>query len=166
MNILSNPNRIAENYGLRIAAGLIGFFFLMKIVGWGHNAELRLLNLFILTAGIWAALRKFKDTHTDHLNYFRGLITGVATGAVASLVFGLFLFLYMQLDASFMQSIRDNEPMGRYLNPYMAAFIVTLEGFFSGLLMTFILLNWVTTDQVSDPVDKELVSKKMETIGH
>ena len=62
MNILSNPNRIAENYGLRIAAGLIAFFFLMKVIGLGHNAELRLFNLVILTVGIWAALRKFRDS--------------------------------------------------------------------------------------------------------
>lgn len=164
MNILSNPNRIPENYGLRIAVGLIAFFFLMKIIGLGHNAELRLLNLVILTAGIWAALRKFKETHTERLNYFRGLIMGVATGAVASLVFGLFLFLYMQLDPAFMQSIRDHEPMGRYLNPYMASFIVALEGFFSGLLMTFILLNWVTTDEVNDPNDKELAVNKFDSV--
>jgi hypothetical protein len=167
MNILSNPDRIAENYGLRIAAGLILYFFLMKFIGLGHNAELRLVNLVFLTVGIWAALRKFKDTHTDRLNYFRGLIMGVATGAVASLVFGLFLFVYMQLDQSFMDSIRANEPMGRYLNPYMAAFIVVLEGFFSGLLMTFVLLNWVTTDQVNVPMDKEVTSKRVvEPLAH
>lgn len=166
MNFLSNPNRIAENYGLRIAAGLIVYFFLMKLIGWGHNAELRLFNLAILTVGIWAALKKFRSTHTDRLNYFRGLIMGVATGAVASLVFGLFLFLYMQLDEAFMQSIRDNEPMGRYLNPYMSAFIVALEGFFSGLLMTFILLNWVPTDEVNDPVDREVGSKKIVESVH
>ncbi|HTF20555.1 MAG TPA: DUF4199 domain-containing protein [Chryseolinea sp.] len=166
MNILSNPNRIAENYGLRIAAGLIAYFFLMKFINLGHNAELRLLNLVILTGGIWAALRKFKETHTDRLNYFRGLIMGVATGAVASLVFGVFLFLYMQLDQSFMDSIRANEPMGRYLNPYMASFIVVLEGFFSGLLMTFVLLNWVTTDEVNTPLDKELVTKKIAEPVH
>jgi hypothetical protein len=46
--------------------------------------------------------------------------------------------------------------MGRYLNPYMVSFIVVLEGFFSGLLVTFVLLNWVETDEVNDPVDKEL----------
>lgn len=167
MSLLSNPNRIAENYGLRIAGGLIAFFFLMNILGLGHNAELRLLNLVILTLGIWGALKKFKETHTDRLNYFRGLIMGVATGAVASLVFGLFLFLYMQIDPAFMQSIKDNEPMGRYLNAYMASFIVALEGFFSGLLMTFILLNWITTDQVNVPVDKEVKSDKVpEPLAH
>ena len=33
----------------------------------------------------------------------------------------------------------------------MIAFIVLLEGVFSGLLVTFILINYVTTDDVNDP---------------
>jgi hypothetical protein len=74
-------------------------------------------------------------------------VTGVATGAVASLVFGIFMFLFMKFDSGLMQSIIDNEPMGRYLNAYMAAFIVVLEGFFSGLLVTFVLINYMTTDE-------------------
>jgi hypothetical protein len=74
---------------------------------------------------------------------------------VASLIFGIFLFIYMKLDTGFMQSIIDNEPMGRYLNAYIAAFIVVLEGFFSGLLVTFVILNWVTTDEVSASIDQE-----------
>jgi hypothetical protein len=134
---------------------LIAYFLVMKLLGLSHHVELRLLNLVILTAGIYLALKKFKLTHTDHLNYFRGLIMGVATGAIASLVFGLFLFIYMQLDSDMMKSIIENEPMGRYLNPYMSSFIVVLEGFFSGLLVTFVLLNWVTTDEVNTPMDKE-----------
>jgi hypothetical protein len=153
---LNNPNRIPENYGLRIAAVLILFFLIMKLVGLGHHAELRLLNLVILTVGVYLALKKFKQTHSDHLNYFRGLIMGVATGGIASAIFGIFLFIYMKLDSDLMQSIIENEPMGRYLNPYIAAFIVVLEGFFSGLLVTFVILNWVSTDEVSAPVDQDV----------
>jgi hypothetical protein len=41
--------------------------------------------------------------------------------------------------------------MGRYLNPYIASFIVALEGLFSGLLVTFTLINFVTTDEVNQP---------------
>ena len=155
MNLFKDPNRIPENYGLRIAAGLILYFLLMKLLGLSHHVELRLVNLVILTAGIYMALKKFKLPHTDHLNYFRGFIMGVATAGIGSLLFGVFLFIYMKLDTTMMQSIVDNEPMGRYLNPYMSAFIVMLEGFFSGLLVTFVLLNWVTTDEVNDPLDKE-----------
>lgn len=149
MSFLNNPDRIPESYGLRIAAGLIGFFLIMKLVGLSHHVELRLLNLFILVGGVYMALKKFKQTHHDRLNYFRGLVTGVATGAVGSLVFALFLFLYMQLDTDLMQSIIENEPMGRYMNPYIASFIVALEGVFSGLLVTFILINYVSTDEVN-----------------
>lgn len=152
---LNSPNRIPEKYGLQIAAGLILFFLIMRMLGLGHMTELRLLNLLILTAGIFLALKKFKQTHSARLNYFRGLITGVATGGVASLIFGFFLFVYMKLDAGLMKTIIENEPMGRYLNAYIVAFIVVLEGFFSGLTVTFVILNWVATDEVSAPVDSD-----------
>ena len=151
MSFFKNPNRIPESYGLRIAGGLIVFFILMKLIGLAHHAELRLFNLLILTLGVYYALKKFKNTHQDHLNYFRALITGVATAAIASIVFALFLFIYMKVDTNMMQAIIENEPMGRYLNPYMAAFIVALEGVFSGLLVTFVLINYVTTDEVNQP---------------
>jgi hypothetical protein len=149
MSFLSNPNRIPESYGLRIAAGLIGFFLVMKLVGLSHVVELRLLNLFILSGGVYMALKRFKHTHEDRLNYFRGLVTGVATAAIGSLVFAFFLFLYMKLDTDMMLFIIENEPMGRYMNPYIAAFIVALEGVFSGLLVTFVLINYVNTDEVN-----------------
>jgi len=47
-----------------------------------------------------------------------------------------------------MQEIINNEPMGRYLNAYMASFIVALEGVFSGLFVTFVLINYINTDEV------------------
>jgi hypothetical protein len=155
MSLLNNPNRIPENYGLRIAAGLIIFFMIMKFADYGHHPELRLLNLLILATGIYYALKKFKETHEEHLNYFRALITGVSAGAIGSVIFALFLFIYMKIDNGFMQAVIENDPMGRYLNAYIASFIVALEGLFSGLLVTFVLINYVNTDEVSEPVDKK-----------
>ena len=147
MGLLNDPNRIPENYGLRIGAGLVLYFMVMKFAGYLEVVELRLLNLVILVAGVYFALRKFKQTHEDHLNYFRALVTGVATAAIGSLIFAAFLFLYVKLDTSFMQYIVDHEPMGRFLNPYIASFIVALEGVFSGLLVTFVLINYINTDE-------------------
>lgn len=151
MSFFNNPDRIPESYGVRIGIGLITYFLIMQMVGLSHHVELRLLNLLILVAGVYFALKRFKESHDDRLNYFRALATGVATGAIGSFIFALFLFAYMKLDASLMESIVNNEPMGRYLNPYIASFIVSLEGLFSGLLVTFILINYVTTDEVNEP---------------
>lgn len=151
MGLFNNPNRIPENYGLKTAVGMALYFLLMQMVGLSHHVELRMLNLLIQVAGIYFALKKFKNTHEDHMNYFRGMVVGVATGAIASVVFALFLFIYMKLDNSLLVSIQENEPMGHYLNEYMSAFIVALEGLFSGMLVTFVLINYVTTDEVNDP---------------
>ncbi|MBX2915027.1 MAG: DUF4199 domain-containing protein [Cyclobacteriaceae bacterium] len=151
MSLFTNPNRIPENYGLKIAGGLIAFFLLMKVLGLAHIYELRFLNVFIQVGGIYFALKKFRETHDEHMNYFRALVTGVATGAVSSVIFALFLFIYLTVDPGFMQDIITNEPMGRYLNPYITAFMVALEGLFSGLLFTFIIINYVNTDDVNEP---------------
>lgn len=151
MNFLNDPDRIPQSYGLRIALGLVVYFVVMHIFGLSHKVELRLLNLLILVTGVFFALKKFRETHEDHLNYFRALITGVATAAIGSCLFAAFLFVYMTLDESLMTSIRENEPMGRFMNPYIASFIVALEGLFSGLLVTFILINFVHTDEVNEP---------------
>jgi hypothetical protein len=148
MSLFTDPNRIPENCGLRIGGGLIAYFLIMKFTGLLDHVELRALNLVILVAGVFFALKKFKQTHEDHLNYFRALVTGVATSAVGSIVFTAFLFVYLTfIDTAMMQYLIDNEPMGRYLNPYIASFIVALEGVFSGLLVTFILINYITTDE-------------------
>lgn len=148
MSLFTDPNRIPENYGLKIAAGLIVYFVIMKFLGLLHVVELRMLNLVILVAGVFFALRKFKRTHEDHLNYFRGLVTGVAASAIGSVGFAAFFFVYVSfIDTELMQYIIENEPMGRFLNPYISAFIVALEGVFSGLLVTFILINYIPTDE-------------------
>jgi hypothetical protein len=151
MNFFNNPNRIPESYGIKIAITLSIYFVVMNLAGFAHHVELRLLNLVILLAGVYFALKKFKETHGSQLNYFRALATGVSTAAIGSFIFAMFLFAYMSLDSSLMESIIKNDPMGRYLNPYLASFIVALEGLFSGLLVTFILINFITTDEVNEP---------------
>jgi len=151
MNVFTNPNQLHVNYGLKVAGGLIAYFLIMKFAGLLNVVELRLLNVIILVGGIYMALKKFQHTHGEHINYFRALVTGVATGAIASLVFAAFLFIYVTfIDVPFMQYIIDNEPMGRFLNPYIVSFIVALEGVFSGLLVTFVLINYINTDEPNE----------------
>lgn len=151
MSIWNRPNRIAQIYGSLIALGLIVYFFAMYAVGLVHVVELRLLNLLIMLAGIYHALKQYRRTHAGHLNYFRAMLMGVTTAMIAASTFALFLFFYLKIDTKFMQSLIENEPMGRYLNEYIASAIVILEGTMSGFMVTYILLNYVETDPVSDP---------------
>jgi hypothetical protein len=150
LNLFNRPDRIPEIYGTLITLGLIVYFFAMYAFGLVHIIELRLLNLFIMLAGIYMAMKQYKRTHNGHLNYFRALSTGVATATIGASTFALFLLLYLKIDGNLMQSIIENEPMGRYLNEYVAAAMVTIEGVFSGFTMTYLLLNYVETDKATE----------------
>src|SRR5688500_11040093 len=118
LNLWNRPDRIPEIYGTLITLALIAYFFIMYALGLVHVIELRLLNLFIMLGGIYAALRQYKRTHTGHLNYFRGLSIGVATATIGASTFAAFLLIYLKLDNNMMNSIIEREPMGRYLNEY------------------------------------------------
>lgn len=151
MSFFNDPDRIPQSYGVRIAIGLILYFVVMYLVGLAHQVELRLFNLLILIAGVYLALKKFRVAHQDNLHYFRALLTGVSTAAIGAFLFAIFLFIFMSVDSNLMESIRENEPMGHYLNPYIISCIVALEGVFSGLLVTFMVINLVKTDEVNQP---------------
>lgn len=159
-NIWERKTRIPEIYGTILALGLIVYFFAMYALGVVHVIELRLLNLVIMLVVVYFALKQFSRTHDGHLNYFRGLVVGIATATIGASTFSLFLFIYLNLDKNLMHSIIENEPMGMYLNTYIASFAVLLEGMFSGIFVTFVLLNWITTDRASDPVDQQTITSK------
>ena len=148
MNTRITIEKTAEKYGLFTAVGLIALFFIMKLLGIVHVIELRALNFFVLAIGVVMALKYFRKTNPESFTYLKGLGLGVLTGIIASVLFGLFVFIYTNfLDPAFMQSIIENEPFGRYLNPYIAGVAVTVEGIASGLILAFIVMNYMDTKE-------------------
>ncbi len=150
LNIWNRPDRIPEIYGTLITFGLIIYFFAMYALGLVHVIELRLLNLLIMAGGIYMAMKQYKRTHQGQLNYFRGLTVGISTATIGASTFAAFMLIYLKIDANLMRSIIENEPMGHYLNEYIAAAIITLEGVFSGFTVTYLLLNYVETDKATE----------------
>jgi hypothetical protein len=150
--IMESPRRIAEIYGTLMAIALTVYFFLMYAMGLAHVLELRLLNLAILLAGVYYALKQYRRTHNGDLNYFRAMAIGVGTSTIGVSTFAFILFIFLRLNDDFMQHIIANEPMGEYLNPYIASAAIMIEGVTSGCFVTYVLLNWIGTTRVSDPV--------------
>jgi hypothetical protein len=134
----------------------------MYAAGLIHVIELRLLNIAIMLAGVYFALKQFKRTHQGRLDYYKSMLTGVAAAAIGTSTFSLFLFIYMFIDGNLMQSIIDNEPLGKYMNPYIACFIVFLEGLFSGFMVTYLLTNFFASDTPAVDNVAEKLPQKVE----
>jgi hypothetical protein len=154
-NIMNRPDRIPAIYGTLIALGLIVYLGIMYLIGLAHIIELRLLNIFIILAGVYYALKQYARTHAGHLNYFKGLVIGIAASTIGVFTFALILFFWLQLDQNLQNIVLKNSPMGIHLNPYISCAAIVIEGVFSGFFVTFILLNWVNTDSVNNPAEIE-----------
>jgi len=140
----SSNSMIAEKNGLLIAIGLLVFFFIMRAFGLLYMVELRVFNVIIMVIGILRAIRTLRDTKPEKFTYFQGMGTGILTGIIGSILFGLFVFIYVSfIDPALMQSIIENEPMGRFMNPYIVSVIIAIEGIASALLVSFIIMNYI-----------------------
>ncbi|MBL6447853.1 DUF4199 domain-containing protein [Fulvivirga sp. 29W222] len=135
---------ISEKYGLLIALGLIVFFFVMRLFGLLYVVELRVMNIAIMVAGILTAIKTLKRKSPEEFTYFKGMGTGVLTGIIGSILFGLFVFFYVSfVDTDLMLNIVENEPMGRFMNPYIVSVIIVVEGIASALLVSFVTMNYM-----------------------
>ncbi len=143
--------KTAVKYGLIIAAGLIGYFLLMKLVGLHQIAELRMLNLLILIVGVWLAIRSYKRKTDDEMDYLQGFGIGMLTSAVGTILFSIFIFIYLNfLDPAFMETLQQKEAFGQYLNPYMAAVAIFFEGMGSALILSFIIMQYMKGSMLRD----------------
>ncbi|MCA6078640.1 DUF4199 domain-containing protein [Fulvivirga sedimenti] len=139
----------AIKYGLLTSFALIGFFFLMKVMGLSTEYELRALNVLFLFSGVYFAVKSYIDK-ADNVNYLGGLGTGMLTSGIALFVFSGFIVIYLGvIDPSFMNSLKEYEYFGRYLNPYIAGAVIFLEGTISGLLVSFILMQYYKRSHLS-----------------
>jgi hypothetical protein len=141
--------RIPEIYGTYIFLGLVAYFFICYLFGVIHVLELRLFNFVIMCAGVYYAMRQYRRTHNDHINYFKALTIGVSSSFIGTSTFVLFLFLIFSLNGNMYQEIIKNAPMGEHLDKYIATSAVWFEGMFSGFMATFILINFIETDSVN-----------------
>jgi hypothetical protein len=107
-----------------------------------------------MIAGIYLAFNQYKRTH-EHLDYFRAITLGGYIAGVASSTFALFLFVVFKLDHNLYVQVVKGEPLGDYLNIYIATAAVAVEGIFSGLMATYIITNYINTDRVSGPIQKK-----------
>ena len=129
-------------YGLLTAGALVAYFLLMRLVGLAENVELRFLNLAILMTGIMLAYRSLKKAWKGPLGYLQGLSCGTFTSLVAVASFTLFTFGYLMfVDPAFMAILKAQH--GRTLNPYTSALAVFMEGAFSGMIVSFSMMQYL-----------------------
>ena len=149
--------------GLLICAGLIAYFLLMRFAGLVQIVELRAFNFVILFFGIILAFRHYRMHVDPEIDYFKGFVLGIFTTLYAVIPFALFVFFYLwKIEPSLINSLESHSLfMGIEITAEKAAETILIEGSISGVLISYILMQYYKSEQRS-PMRRE-EEHKMES---
>ncbi len=135
---------IAIKYGLLMFAGFLIFFLTMRGIGLKEVYELRGFNGIIHLGLIFLAIREYRRRREASAgNYLSGVALGMFTSVIGVFLFTIFMGFYLGYDTTFMQNIKQDFPIGKYLTPFTTTLFITTEGIAIGLIGSYILTRLV-----------------------
>ena len=145
-----SSNKIIINNALLIYAGIVGFFFIMKIFGLEDVAELRFLNFIFVLYGINRAIKTNIKKNRESL-YFNNFSIGIATSAIGIGITILSLIAYVYLiDSGFITVLEKSSFWGQNLSLPLVVFALIIEGLASSVICSFVLMQYYKNYKPSD----------------
>ena len=145
-----SSTKIIVNNALLIVAGIVGFFFLMKLFGLDNVSELRLLNFVFVLWGINRAIKMNIEQNKETL-YLNNFSLGVGTSVLAVGITVLGLIIYVDyIDNSFMSVLEYSFFWGRNLTLPLVVFALLIEGIASSVICSFILMQYYKNYKVTN----------------
>lgn len=144
-------NKIYTRYGLWIAVILIAYFLLLKLVGLHQYPVLSAVNGLIYGVGLYMAIKKYNSMEGDR-KYEEGFEVGLLSGGIASIIFTIFMAIYMyQIDAEFAAAIMKTWNLEYDLGTLMLLISILIMGFATTLILTLSFMqllkrSWNTRD--------------------
>lgn len=122
-------------YGIIIAGVMVAYFLLTKLVGWHQYPVLSAANGLFIGCGIFFSLKTYKKSSTA-FKYQDGFQLGLWTGGLATVLFSIFMALYIfQIDAQFAEAVLNSWG----LNYNKGALILIISLVIMGFATTFVL---------------------------
>lgn len=142
---------ISIKYGLLMLAGFIALYLVIYVMGYAHRSEFRILNGFIHLYFIYKAIQAYYKLHPENIgNYMMGVMQGMGASLIGVGGYTAFVTIFLALDPTLMNLIRQNSKMAAYLNPYSISLYTMVEGLVVSLIGAYIL-----TRVVDNQVKKE-----------
>lgn len=139
--------KIYSKYGILIAAGLIVYFLIFKVIGLHEYPLFSLGNGVIFAAGMYFALKRFRNV-SKKMVYLEGFELGLFTGGIASILFTIFIAVYSyQIDREFASVILENWNLEYDLGTSMIVLSTLIMGFATTMILSFTFMQLFKTTQ-------------------
>lgn len=137
-----SANNLVIRNAIFISAGIILYFFIMKISGLEGNSELRFLNFVFVFWGINNAIKSNIIQNGETL-YVRNLAVGIGTSALAVGITVVGLIVYVSfINPAFIEVIRESFLWTGNITLPLLVFALLIEGIASSVICSFILMQY------------------------
>jgi hypothetical protein len=115
-------------FGVYASAGMIFWFILMKVFGLISNTYLHFVNYLIIGICIYLTIKRLKTSpQATEMTYLASFGEGFWVSFSSAIIFSVFIFIYSNLDKTFIGKIAPNLPYSNTLNPAEVAFEILSE---------------------------------------
>ncbi|WP_010135241.1 hypothetical protein [Ochrovirga pacifica] len=144
--------KIVFKNALKIYALIVGFYFLIKVIGFSHIMGLRFVNILFVLWGVNTAIKTNITERYDSV-YFNNLFVGFATSFLAVLATLISMVLYVSfIDDSLLLMLQQSSFWGNHLTLPRIVFAMTIEGAASCIISTFMLMQYWKKHKVTSYV--------------
>lgn len=143
--------KISSTYGIWIAIVLIAYFLLSKLVGLHQYPAFSILNGAIYGVGLYMVIKTYR-LKTSDWKYEKGFEIGLFTGGIATIIFTIFMAIYMyQIDGVFAANILESWSLDYDLGTSMLLISMLIMGFATTVVLTLAFMqlhkkSWNTPD--------------------
>ncbi|OAV42674.1 hypothetical protein [Lewinella sp. 4G2] len=131
-------------YIFYFAASLVVIFLVAYFTGMADNYYLRFTNGFAHIVVLYYGIKNLRLRQPETVNnYVSGVARGMSIGAAGSLVFGLFILLFMLGNPALVAELQATTNIGARLTPWAMALIIFAEGVAVSLIGSYLLVRYV-----------------------
>lgn len=143
--------KVYSRYGIGIAIVLIVYFLILKLIGLHQYPVFSSVNGLIFGLGIYLALKNYAS-QKNNFKYEKGFEVGLLSGGIASLLFAIFMAIYMyQIDTEFSAMIMERWNQELESGTFMLILSVLIMGLATTVILTLSFMqllkkSWNTQD--------------------
>lgn len=145
--------------GLLTSLFLIIYFLLMRILDLTGNPLAWGVNFIILLLGINYCYLYYRRKTEPNIDYLPGMQLGSEVAAVSVVIYTLFIYFYfLSINPQSLANLNGNLLfMSEQATPLRAAFATFIEGISSGIVVSFILMQYYRSgfDNIASDADSK-----------
>ena len=128
---------LSVRFGIALTSSLIAYFLVLSLFGLHTNPLFSLFNGVITGFAIFEAVRYKRIEKGKSYNYTEGFQAGIVTGFLATIIFTVFMAVYVtEVDPDFISKIAENFSKSYDVGVGVFSFTVLLSGLATTVVLT------------------------------